>query len=479
MFAATAHVCGYFTLALAVLMMAPMLTELSAGSQDWHVFLVSALLVGLPSALLVVSTARRLPPFTLRFGFLVVNAVWASASLVSALPLMLSPNGISFTDAVFEATSGITTTGSTVLSGLDNLPPGILLWRSMMQWFGGLGIIAMGFLLLPFLRVGGMQIYKMESSVQSDNPYTRFSEFSVALTSLYVTMTAACALAYLLAGMSPFAAINHAMTTVSTGGYSIHDASMGHYGNGVLAVSVVFMVGGALPFIALLKAAVTGDPRRALEIQIPVLLAMLAGLSILVALAAASHTGGAPIDIIVGAAFNVVSVVTTTGYASTDYTRWGPFAVTLFLAAMFLGGAAGSTSGGIKTYRLIILYQAVRNGLKELVYPRGLFIVRYDGREMPLEAIRSVALFLAAMLGLLLTLTAMLGSTGLDLVTAFTGALTALTNVGPGLGDVIGPAGNFSTFEPLAKWVMIFGMLAGRLEILTVLVVFSPTFWRR
>lgn len=479
MYLATAYVCGSFGLFLSVFMLIPMMADLLVGNNDWQAFLAAAVLVGTAAVLLMAATRRAMPPFSLRFGFLLVNGVWATGSLVAAVPLMLSTQGLSFTDAMFESVSGMTSTGSTILSGLDSMPPGILLWRSLTQWFGGLGIIAMGLLLLPFLRVGGMHIYRMESSLQTDNPFSRFAEFAGALVSLYVGLTLACVLGYVATGMTLFDAVNHAMTTISTGGYSTHDASMGNYGNGTLLVSTLFMIAGALPFIALLKAAVTGNFRDALELQIPVLLSILAILSFIVALSAIAFTHGAPFDMFVAAAFNITSVVTTTGFASQDYTLWGPLAVSIFLLATFLGGAAGSTAGGIKTYRLIILFQSFRSALKELVYPNGIFTVRYGSMEVSDYVIRSVALFVAAFMGLLLFATIALGATGLDIVTAFTGALTALTNVGPGLGDIIGPAGNFSSLSDVAKWILILAMLLGRLEILTVLVLVSPTFWGR
>lgn len=479
MLGATAYVTAFFTLVLSGMMLVPMLADLAVGNSDWQAFLISALAAGVPSGFLVLATRRQLPPFSLKFGFLLVNMIWGTTSIVAALPLFLSDLSISFTDAVFEATSGITTTGSTILAGLDDMPPGLLLWRSMTQWFGGLGIIAMGLLLLPFLRVGGMQIYKLESSAQADSPFARFTKFSWAMVGLYVALSLACALAYWFAGMSSFDAVNHAMATISTGGYSTHDASMGHFGLPVLVVGTVFMIAGALPFIAILRAVTTGRMSAAFEAQVPVLLSILAVLSLMVFLSALDHWASDPIALAVHSAFNIVSVVTTTGFASTDYTLWGPFVNVVFLLATFLGGAAGSTSGGIKTYRLIIIYQSLRNGLKELIYPNGIFVVRYDGREVPWQAIKSVYHFIAAFLVLLLAVTLVLGFTGLDALTAFTGALTALTNVGPGLGDIIGPAGNFSSLEPLAKWALIFAMLAGRLEILAILVLFSPAFWRR
>ncbi|MCD7060436.1 TrkH family potassium uptake protein [Pelagibacterium xiamenense] len=478
MILATAYICGLFNLILAAAMLIPMVADLFAENLDWQSFLGSALIVGLPSLLLVISTRRTMPPFSLRFGFLLVNAVWFSTSIVAAVPFVLSGQGLSFADAVFEATSGITTTGSTVLSGLDSLPPGILLWRSLTQWLGGLGIIAMGLLLLPFLRVGGMQVYKMESSIQSDSPYSRFTQFSAALLWLYLVLSVCCAVAYWATGMSVFDAINHAMSTISTGGYSTHDASMGHFGPATLAVGIVFMIAGALPFVAILRALVTGKLRDAWEIQIPVLLSILGIFTLVITLAGLFETDRESYDILIHAAFNITSVVTTTGFASTDYTLWGPFVIALFLVGTFLGGAAGSTSGGFKTYRLIILYQSLRVGLKELIYPNGVFIMRYGRTDVPGHAARSVGLFMAAFVLILLAGTLGLAATGLDLVTAFTGALTALTNVGPGLGELIGPAGNFSSLSDPAKWILSAAMLLGRLEILTVMVLFTPAFWR-
>ncbi len=478
MFGAAAYVTAFFTLVLAGLMLVPMLIDLAVGNPDWQAFLVSSLTIGVPSALLVLATNRDLPPFSLKFGFLLVNMIWVTTSIVSALPFLLSGLDIGFTDAVFEATSGITTTGSTILTGLDAMPPGLLLWRSMTQWFGGLGIIAMGLLLLPFLRVGGMQIYKLESSVQSDSPFARFAKFSWAMVSLYLLLSLACAFSYFVSGMTLFDAVNHAMATVSTGGYSTHDASMGYFELPTLIVGIVFMTAGALPFIAILRAVTTGRIIEAFEVQVPVLLLIFAGLSLLVTFASLSTTDAHPGILLIHSTFNIVSVVTTTGFASGDYTQLGAFATGLFFLATFLGGCAGSTSGGIKTYRLIILFQSLRNGLQELIYPHGVFVVRYQKHEMPWDAIRSVHQFIGGFLVVLLILTVVLAATGLDTLTALTGALTALTNVGPGLGDVIGPAGNFASLAPVAKWALIFGMIAGRLEILAVLVLFSPAFWR-
>ncbi|MEX0860936.1 MAG: potassium transporter TrkG, partial [Cucumibacter sp.] len=270
------NVSASFCLVLAVSMLIPMAVDLHDGHPDWQAFLASALIVGTLSLLAFVATRGRVEPFSLRLGFLVVNLLWASTSLAAALPFILCELHLPLADAVFEAVSGLTTTGSTVITGLDGMPRGILLWRSLTQLIGGIGIIAVGLLLMPFLRIGGMQIFRMESSTKGDSPTPRFAEFTFVLTTIYVGLTVACAIGFMLAGMDVFDAVNHAMTTVATGGFGTHDNSFGSYGAPVLIVGIVFMIAGALPFIALVRAVVMKDIRRALDPQIPVLLGLLA-----------------------------------------------------------------------------------------------------------------------------------------------------------------------------------------------------------
>ncbi|WP_245578803.1 TrkH family potassium uptake protein [Cucumibacter marinus] len=473
-----AHASGWFCLAMAAAMAVPMSVDLIDGNSDWLVFLNAGLIVGTISGLTVLASRGRIAPFSLRLGFVLVNALWLTTSLVAALPIYLSSAEIGLVDALFEAVSGMTTTGSTVLTGLDRMPRGLLLWRSITQWMGGIGIIAMGLLLMPFLRVGGMQVFQMESSNRIDKPMPHFKALAQALVGLYVLFTLACAVGYAMAGMDVFDAVNHAMTTVSTGGFSTHDASMGGFGAPVLIVATVFMLAGALPFVALLRAVVSRDIRRALDPQMPVLFGLLVLLSAGAAAMALTAEHGQPGDMILAATFNIVSVVTTTGFASTDYTHWGTAAIGIFMLATFLGGCAGSTSGGIKTYRLILMFESASVALKELVYPNGVFVIRFGRSVVSDSALRSVTVFIAAFFGVLLVFTVALMATGLDLVTAFTGTLTALTNVGPGMGHVIGPAGNFSSLPDAAKLMLAAVMLLGRLEILTVMVLFSPVFWR-
>ena len=472
------NVSASFSLVLAVAMLIPMVVDLSAGHPDWQAFLASALIVGTLCLLGIFATRGHVEPFSLRLGFMVVNLLWVMASVVGALPFMLSSLQLSPADAVFESVSGLTTTGATILVGLDSMSHGILLWRSLTHWIGGIGIIAIGLLLMPFLRVGGMQIFRMESSTKGDSPTPRFAEFTLILGMIYLGLTLACTAGYLLAGMDLFTAINEAMSTVSTGGFATKDSSFGSYGPGVLIVAMIFMILGALPFIAFVRAFVLRDIRRAYEPQIPVLLAILFILSALAAFGLIVFQREPVATSILHASFNVVSIVTTTGFASDNYMDWGPHAVGLFLFATILGGSAGSTSGGLKTYRLIVMYQTVRTAIRGLIFPNGMFVVRYGGAVVPDETIKAVSIFIAVFFAVLFVVSTLLSMLGLDLVTAFSGALTALTNVGPGLGPIIGPAGNFSSLPDAAKWILSLTMVLGRLEILTVIVLFGRGFWR-
>lgn len=476
-FTTTAYVSGFFCLNIALAMLVPMVVDLIDGNPDWQAFLASATIIGVLSLMLILATRQNIGSFSLRLGFLLVNALWVSTSISAAVPYVMTGQ-FNITDAVFESVSGLTTTGSTIIANVDVLPRGLLLWRSLTQWLGGIGILAMGLLLLPFLQIGGMQIYQLESSTQGENPYPRFAAFALAMIELYALLSLGCVLGYMAVGMPIFDAINHAMTTVSTGGFSTHSASLAYYGQKVLIVATVFMIGGAMPFAAMLRAVATRRFYGAYDPQIPGLLIILLVLSIGVVPGAINAEGQGFWHAFVQALFTVTSIVTTTGFASDDYTLWGPLAIGIIFLATFLGGAAGSTAGGFKTYRLLILYQTVKVSLSELIYPHGVFVVRYMGRQVPARTMRSVTIFFAAFMAVLMAATLGLTACGLDLITAFTGALTALCNVGPGLGQTIGPTGTFAPLPAAAKWILTFTMLAGRLEIMTMLVLVSPGFWR-
>jgi trk system potassium uptake protein TrkH len=478
---AAIHIAAVFAIYLSASMLIPAAVDLYYGNRDWQVFAFSALLLGGLALAVTLATQGRPPQVTTRFGFLLVNLLWLTLAVAGAVPFVMSSLGMSLTDAFFESVSGITTTGSTVINGLDHAPPGILIWRSLLSFMGGLGVIALGLFLLPFLNIGGVSYFKIESSDIQDRPFERFQTFTISLIGIYSALVFLCAVCYTAAGMEGFHAVNHAMSTVATGGFSTHDTSFLRYADNpaILWTGTVFMFVGSLPFSIMILFAVRGRLDALQDPQIRV----FAGYTIVFAIALAVylrvHRDMDFFDALTHATFNILSVISTAGFASDDYTRWGPFAVACIFVATFLGGCSGSTTGGIKAYRFLILFELMANGLRRLIYPNTVLPVRYGDRPVPDDMQRAVVLFIACFLVLWGITTVLLGAAGLDFVTAVTGALTSLTNVGPGLGDTIGPLGNFSGLPDAAKWVCAAAMLLGRLEILAVLVIFTPTFWRR
>jgi trk system potassium uptake protein TrkH len=374
--------------------------------------------------------------------------------------------------------SGVTTTGSTVLSGLDNMDHSILIWRSLLQWLGGIGFIVMAVAILPFLNVGGMRLFRTESSDWSDKTIPRTQSLAKYLFMVYVGLTVACGMAYHWAGMNWFQAINHAMTTLSTGGYSTSDNSMAAFPERCHWVGIAFMAAGGLPLLTFAQTIQARTLRVWNDAQIKGYLLFLLFVSFGLALWLSSSKNLAFIDALRLSAFNVVSVVTTTGYGLTDYSQWGALAVISFLFLMLVGGCSGSTAGGIKIFRFQIAVAIMREQLKQQFHPNGIFRERYNNRPINEEIVRSLVTFMMLFMLVIVLLTLILVLCGLDPMTSLSGAITAVTNVGPGLGPVIGPAGNFASLPVVAKWALSIGMLLGRLEILTVAVLFHPSFWR-
>ena len=477
-FRTIAHVTSIFGLGLAFAMLLPALTDLADQNDDFRVFVGTGFLVGVVCALIAVATRGERPQFTQKLGFLLVTTVWLSACLIGALPIYFSSVNVSFAGAIFESMSGLTTTGSTVISGLDTLPRGILLWRSLLQWLGGIGIIGMVLLVLPSLQAGGLALFHMESSDKSDKVLPRVNQLTGGLIAAYVVLTLLCAIAYTSLGMTFFDATNHAMTTMATGGYSTHDASMGYFDdNRLLLAATVFMVLAALPFVIYVRAFLPRRFQLWRDPQILVFLVICAVLSFAIAVTRRIINDTPFGEALVSSAFNLVSVITTTGYASEDYTLWSNAAIGIFFLASFLGGCAGSTAGGIKANRLVVLFLVVRASFRRLVRPHAVIRLKYGNDDISAQTIQTVTIFFFLFFGTLLMGTVVLTVFGLDLITAFSGTLTALANVGPGFGQVIGPAGNFSTLPDGALWVLSAAMLLGRLELVTVLILLFPSVW--
>lgn len=481
-FKPVAYFCGIVLLATATMMAFPMLADLYFGNEDWKAFAFAGVLTFIPGMSLVYFTKGSLKAgLGLRQAFLLTPLSWLAVSIFSAIPFYLSDYGIvrgSLADSFFEAVSGITTTGATVISGLNAAPPGMLLWRALLQWMGGIGIIATAIAILPALGIGGMQLFRTESSDRSEKAMPRVRQIAATLGKTYLGLTVLAVLVYWAAGMRIFDAIAHAMTSIATGGYSTSDASFGQWeSNGIQWFATLFMLSGTIPFMLYVRF-IAGDRRAFLDRQIRTLAVFLAVTITLIARWLFSSGTYALEPAFRHAAFNVVSVVTTTGYATTDYTLWGNALVGVFFGLTFVGGCTGSTSGGIKIFRFEVLAIMLKAHFMRLIYPRGVFPRYYGDRKLDDDVVGSVVAFFAVFFLAYSALTVGLMGFGLDFLTSASGAATAVANVGPGLGDTIGPAGNFGSLPDGAKWLLSLGMLLGRLELFTVLILFVPRFWR-
>lgn len=462
-------------------MLVPALVDLHIGNRDWLVFVQSALFTGVLSGLVVLATQNSEIRFSPRLGFLLIVAIWLTAALLGSLPLYFSTLPISFPEAFFESMSGITSTGATVLTGLDAMPRGILMWRSLLCWFGGLGFVGLGLLLLPSLRVGGIQLLHMESSDKSEKILPRIHQIATGIILAYLSMTLLCTMLYFVAGMGMFDAVNHGMTTVATAGFSTHDSSLGFYAHNrpILIIATVFMTLGALPFVLYIKALMPQRFLSLLDPQVVLFFIIVISFSFFLAIGLKLETGIGFGDALIATSFNLVSVISTTGFATEDYTLWGSEALGIFFLVTFLGGCSGSTSGGIKLNRIIILWQLASASLTRLIMPNAIIKMRYGRSEITSDVAQSALLFIFLYMASLVLGATALAMLGNDLGTSITGALTALSNVGPGFGDTIGPVGNFSTLGDPSLLVLSYLMLAGRLEIITIVILFTRRFWSR
>ena len=470
---------GWICLAVGAAQGVMALFSIAVGDGMAEVFgATGAITVFFGGACVLTTSGRR---FDLRFrdAALLTVISWFVVPAFAALPLLADPVDLSVADAYFEAVSGLTTTGSTVIVGLDTMPPSILLWRSTGQWIGGIGIIGLAVVILPFLKVGGMQLFRLESSDRSEKGMPRMRGIASAIGQIYVVLTLACFITYWLLGMGTFDALNHALTTVPTAGFSTHDASFGYFDSPTLQwAATIFMILGALPVLAYLRFAHRGSVWDRIEPQIPTYLVLITAFIIVFAVwmsvAYEVPFGTALTD----SAFNTVSVVTTTGFASVDYLQWGAFAAAWFFMLTFVGGCAGSTAGGPKIFRHQVMFRLIGQHIRKTIYPHAIMPLRHGGRTMSDDQIRSVGVFMFLYFAAFAVAAMVLSLTGLDPATALSGAATVLGNVGPGVTSVIGPAGNFSSLPAVTKLILSVVMIMGRLEILGVLIVLMPAFYR-
>ncbi len=472
------YVIGLLLLALGASMGLPMLADLVAGNGHWPVFVETGLLTMLVGMCLSLATSNAVGDrLGLQETFLLTVSVWVALPIFAAFPFVVGATGLSYTDAFFEAMSGLTTTGATVIVGLDDLPAGILLWRGLLQWFGGVGVIVVAMVFLPELRVGGMQIFRSEAFDTGGKVLPRAAEIASTISVVYVGITVVCAMAYNAAGMGPFDAAVHAMTTVSTGGFANYDASFAAFQGAHEYIATVFMLAAASPFVLYVQLLNGRSAPLLHDSQLRAFLGTVAALVAVVTATLMIADGFGPEQALREALFNIASIMTGTGYASVDYMQWGAFIVGLFFFCGLIGGCAGSTSCSVKIFRYQILFAAAHAQLRQIRSPHGIFRPRYAGRTVEEDVLSSVMAFFVLFVVTLGVFAVLLAMTGLDLVTSISGAAAAVANIGPGLGDVIGPAGNYSTLGVTAKWLLAAAMLIGRLELVVVYVLFTRRFW--
>lgn len=470
---------GFLLLVLAAAMGLPALVDLAAGDADWKVFAVAAMVTAFAALALIFGTrAGGRPALSARQAFMLTTIAWLTTAAFAALPFAFGRLGLSPTDAAFEAMSGLTTTGATVISGLDSAPRGILLWRALLNWLGGVGIIVMAVAILPLLRIGGMQVFRMESSDKTETIKPRITQVALSIIAVYAIFTLLAGLAFWAAGMSRFDAVCHAMAAISTGGFSTSDAKLAHWNTAVQWVAVVAMLVGGSSFVLWTGPWGKGRPRILDDAQTRWYLAFVGTAMIVIALWQWAVNDMNPGIAARHAAVNVAAMVTTTGLTSTDYGAWGGFAQVAFFILVFIGGCTGSTAGGVKIFRWELLFALAGIHLKRLLHPHGVFFIHYNGRPIAPSVLDSVQGFVVMYFFVFALFALALTVTGVDFITALSGSAAALANAGPGIGEVIGPTGNYRPLPDAAKWILAAEMMLGRLELFTVAVLFSRSYWR-
>jgi len=467
---------GILQIILGIFMFIPIIAQFFYQEIDSSFFGASIVTI-IFGTLFFLSNLDHENKLNLQQAFLLTALSWLSVAIFGSLPFFFSNLDFSFTNAFFESMSGITTTGSTIIANLENMPKSILLWRAILQWLGGIGIIIMAITLMPIMNVGGMQLFKISSNDSSEKVLPKSKEIAVRLIYIYSALTMMCALTYYVFGMSFFDSVTHSMTTLATGGFSNYNESIGFFDSLAIEISAMFfIILGSLPFISYIKFINGNRDIFFSDTQIitffKIIFISIIILSIyLIFISPETYN-------IRSIFFNVISILTGTGYVNAQFDNWGGFSLLIFLSLMFIGGCAGSTTCGVKIFRFQILYLFITNQLKKIIYPKGVFIIKYNQSSIDEKFISSIISFIFFYIVIFLILTALLSLTGLDFVTAISGAATSISNVGPGLGSEIGPNGNFSSLPDVSKWILSLGMILGRLELFAILVLFLPSFWR-
>ncbi len=474
-----ALVSGTVICAVGVFLFIPLVTELIYKSESWQSYAVPILLYLIVGGSLVITNKNVDLKISLKEAFIITVLSWLLITFLCSIPFIYTEINLSIIDALFESMSGVTTTGSTILNNLDDLPKGILMWRAFLQWIGGIGIVVIALFILPFLRIGGMQLFHLEG----DDPYDKFlpkiSSVISKIFFIYIILTLILFCLYYINGLSIFDSIAHSFTTISTGGFSTHNESFAYFNNyNVLFIAIIFMILGSLPFLVLAQTSINNIFAVLRDHQVRIFLLILIISIITIYFLAHSYVSGDNIEKFISISFNTISIISGTGYTSDNFENWGNYASVLFLILMFIGGCAGSTTGGLKVFRFQILFKYIIIHLKRILQPHAVFAIRFNGNKVAESTYESVMSFFFLYI-LTFSLSALLLSfSGLDFLTCISASASAISNVGPGLGEVIGPNGNYSEIGNYSKLILIATMFLGRLEMLTILVLFLPTFWK-
>ena len=473
------YTLGTLQIILGVFMLIPVIIQLIYNELDSG-FVSASIITIVFGVLFFLSNLDHDKNIDLPQAFILTALSWLSIAIFGSLPFIFSNLNLNFTDAFFESMSGITTTGSTIITDLDNAPKGILLWRAILQWLGGIGIILMAITLMPIMNIGGMQLFKISSNDNAEKILPKSKEVSLRLIVIYSLLTFACAIFYKLFGMNYFDSLTHSMTTIATGGFSNYNDSIGYFNNALIEINaIIFIILGSIPFITYIKY-LNGDKKVFYnDTQISFFIKTIIISVIIIFTFLVFKNINSETFLLREVIFNVVSILTGTGYVTTNYSNWGGFPLIFFLILMFIGGCAGSTACGLKIFRIHILYKFFVMQLKKFIYPRGVFVLKYGDNILNEKFISSIISFVFLYIIIFFIITTLLSISGLDFITSVSGAATSISNVGPGLGGMIGPNGNFSLLPDFSKWILTIGMILGRLELFAIIVLFIPSFWRR
>ncbi len=473
------YTLGTLQIILGVFMLIPVIIQLIYNELDSG-FVSASIITIIFGTLFFLSNLDHDKNIDLPQAFILTALSWLSIAIFGSLPFIFSELELSFTDAFFESMSGITTTGSTIITDLNNAPKGILLWRAILQWLGGIGIILMAITLMPIMNIGGMQLFKVSSNDNAEKILPKSKEISIRLIIIYSILTFTCAIFYKLFGMNYFDSLTHSMTTIATGGFSNYNESIGYFNNALIEINaVIFIILGSIPFIAYIKY-LNGDKKIFYkDAQINFFIKTIIVSVVIIFTFLLFKNYNSETFLLRQVTFNVVSILTGTGYVTANYSDWGGFPLIFFIILMFIGGCAGSTACGLKIFRIHILYKFFVVQLKKYIYPRGVFVLKYGENILNDKFISSIISFVFLYIIIFFIITTLLSISGLDFVTSVSGAATSISNVGPGLGSIIGPNGNFSLLPDFSKWILSVGMILGRLELFAIIVLFIPSFWRR